>query len=116
MAPETIEKFCAGGQLAGLAPTADVYSLTVVLCETLSGKALFEGIENRRDLMEAKKQRKFRLLTVNFPVKKLDVKKLNAFINQNLSADPAMRLPDMEKWKKELQSCIVPLPDLAQVK
>jgi serine/threonine protein kinase len=116
MAPETVEKFCAGGQLQGLAPTADVYGLTAVLCETLSGKPLFEGIENRKDLMEAKKTRKYRLLTVNFPVKKLNVKKLNEFINQNLSAESAGRIPDMAAWAKELRACVAPLPDLAQVK
>ncbi len=107
MAPETIEKFTGGGVLEGVEPAADVYSLTAVLCEVLCGKPLFDDCDNISDLLEAKKDRKFRVVSVNYPVRKIDVRKLNEFVNRNLSYDPLGRDADMEKWKENLRSCLL---------
>lgn len=108
MAPEAIDKFTQGGTLHELDPQADVYSLTTVLCEVLTGKPLFEGIEKMDELLEAKKNRKFRVVSVNYPVKKINVKKLNEFINANLSHEPEGRVPTMDAWKEGLAACLYP--------
>jgi serine/threonine protein kinase len=116
MAPETIETFTSGGDVHSLPPTADIYSLTMVLCEVLSGKPIFDDLDTAGDLLDAKKKRKYRLVSVNYPARILDVRKLNEFINQCISYEPQARPPSMDKWKEGLMSCITVQAEEVQTK
>lgn len=97
-----------GGSKVG--PAADLYSLTVVLVEVLARKLLYSDAENLEQLLKAKKEEKFHLLNVNWPRKNVEIKKLNEFLEKNLSYDVAGRHQNGQDYSQALRACIVPAP------
>ncbi|MHC4663566.1 MAG: serine/threonine protein kinase [Planctomycetota bacterium] len=112
MAPEVIKSISAGAdpQTINISASADIYSLTTVLVELLTGHALFEGISDLENLLEAKKSIKYRLLTINYPYTRVDINKLNSLVSANLSPDPDKRMSSATEYRNILNQVILPEP------
>jgi serine/threonine-protein kinase len=106
MSPERIEKLVAGDvKNEGLSPAADVYSLAAVLAEALSGAAPYADGSDVDGLLKAKRERKYLLLHVNHPVRRVDIKKLNETLRRALAPDPGGRFATAADFASELLAC-----------
>ena len=87
-----------------MTPASDLYSLVVVLCEALTGRALYdeEDMSDLASLVKAKQSKRFRLVAVNHPSASMDVKRLNALMNRCLAFDASERPQSVEEFAGEL--------------
>ncbi|TET37213.1 MAG: serine/threonine protein kinase [Planctomycetota bacterium] len=115
LAPEIIETIKAGAdpETFHATPAADLYSLTAVLIEVLTGHVAFEGITGIDALIEAKHHRHFRLLTINYPYTRVDIQKLNELVANNLSPEPEKRSASAAAYRDLLKQSILPEPVIA---
>ncbi len=88
----------------GVTAASDLYSMVVVLCEALTGRALYddEDLSDLQTLVKAKQTKKFRLVAVNHPSASMDVERLNTLLNRCLAFDSSERLQSMEEFREEL--------------
>ncbi|MGH7145420.1 MAG: serine/threonine protein kinase [Planctomycetota bacterium] len=91
-------------------PAADLYSLTVCLVEVLARKLLYADADNLEGLLKLKREEKFHLLNVNWPRKNVEIKKLNEFLEKNLSYEAAGRHQSGQEYSQALRACIAPAP------
>ncbi len=106
MAPERIESLLAGDEEEdAFSAAADVYSLGVVLAETLSGTLPFLEADNLETLRTAKQERRFVLLHVNHPVKRVDIRRLNQVLTRCLAPDAGGRYAAAGEFAAALAAC-----------
>ncbi len=106
MAPERIESLVAGDEEEdSFSAAADVYSLGVVLAETLSGTLPFQEATNLNTLRTAKQDTRFVLLHVNHPVKRVDIRRLNQVIQRCLTPDAGGRYTSAGEFASALAAC-----------
>jgi serine/threonine-protein kinase len=117
MAPERLEQFVSGADgVAGLTAASDVYSLGAVLAEALSGSSPFGDAENLDALRKAKAEKKYLMLHVNHPVRRVDIKQLNEVLRRCLSPDPGGRFASAAEFASALAACKVAAAPAAAAK
>ena len=110
MSPEYIAYITAPGAKPALPESvtaaSDLYSMVVVLCEALTGRALYddEDVCDLQTLVKAKQTKRFRLVAVNHPSASMDVERLNSLLNRCLAFDSSERPQSMEEFRDELQA------------
>lgn len=107
MSPERIREYVDGvdPKESKLTPAADTYSLTATLVETLSGTRPFSGAKSLEELDAFKRDKKYLLLHVNFPVRHVDIQKLNEAVRKGLSYDVAGRFGSAAEMASALSAC-----------
>ncbi len=106
MSPERIDSLAAGdNKNKGVTPASDVYSLGVVLAETLTGTLPFGDAEGIEALKKAKREKKYLMLHVNHPVRRVDIRKLNDALRRCLDPDPGGRYATAAELAAALAAC-----------
>lgn len=106
MAPERMESLLAGDEEEdAFSATADVYSLGMVLAETLSGTLPFGEAKTLDALRTAKQDVRFVLLHVNHPVKRVDIRRLNQVLQRCLAPDAGGRYNSAGEFASALAAC-----------
>jgi serine/threonine protein kinase len=120
MAPERIKAMVEGPddeveQAKLLTPAADLYSMTCVIVEALTGMQVFRRTDTVDGKLTEKKDIRHLLLNINFPVRQVEIKKLNEFIARNLSVEPGDRVQDGRAYAAALRECIGPEPEYGKL-
>ena len=107
MAPERMESLLTGEEEEEekFSASADVYSLGMVLAETLTGTLPFQEATTIDSLRTAKQDTRFVLLHVNHPVKRVDIRRLNQVIQRCLSPDSGGRYTSAGEFASALAAC-----------
>ncbi len=112
MSPEKIKAFVpdvmANDKTGDVGPQADVYSLAVVMVETLTGKLLFSDTDDIEGIIDSKRNPRIQLISVTHPSRKIDIKALNDLMGRSLSFDRKDRPSGMKEFAEALEKCRVP--------
>ena len=116
MAPERIRALVESpddedGQWKKISPAADLYSLTCVLVEALTGKDIYREYDTVDGKLKEKNGTRYMLLNVNYPSLQVNIGRLNDFIAKNLAADPKAREQDGKSYAAALRECIAKEPE-----
>ncbi|MCX7803591.1 MAG: protein kinase [Planctomycetota bacterium] len=116
MAPERIRALVElpddeDGQWKRLTPAADLYSLTCVLVEALTGKDVYRESDTVEGKLKEKDDVRYMLLNVNYPSLQVNIGKLNEFIARNLAVNPKERDQDGKSYAAALRECIAREPE-----
>ncbi|MFC1707134.1 serine/threonine protein kinase [Planctomycetota bacterium] len=115
MAPERIQALVThpddeDAREGSLTPASDLYSLTCVIVEALSGQQVFRKTDTVEGKLQEKAESRYLLLNINYPIRQVEIERLNAFIERNLSVDPQARIQDGKTYAQELRSCLAAVP------
>jgi serine/threonine-protein kinase len=106
MSPEKIESLVSGSDKNdGVSAASDVYSLAVVLAETLSGSLPFGEAETLDACRKVKREKRYLMLHVNHPVRRVDIRRLNDVLRRSLHPDPGGRYASAAEFAAALASC-----------
>lgn len=112
MSPEKIKAFVpdtlADVDTGPVGPRSDVYSLAVVLIETLTGKLLFSDTEDVEGIIDGKRNPRIQLISVTHPSRKIDIRGLNELLARSVSFDAKQRPSGMKEFADALEKCKVP--------
>ncbi len=109
MSPEYIAYITVPGAKPALPESvtaaSDLYSLTVVLCEALTGRLPYdeEDMSDLQGMVKAKQTKRLQIIAVNHPSASMDIEKLNALIGRCLSFESEERPQSVEEFAQELR-------------
>ena len=110
MSPEYIAYITAPGAKPtlpeGVTEASDLYSLAVSLCESLTGRPLYDEDDmlDLKTLVKAKQTKEFKLVAVNHPSASMDIGRLNGLLNRCLSFDSSERPQSVDEFAEELKA------------
>ena len=109
MAPERMRQLLSGAKAKDELPTPpmDVYSLGASLCEILTGSAPYTEADTAEEMLEQKQRRRYILVGVTHPVRRLDIARLNEVVARSTAFDKYDRFSSMREFAEALRECIV---------
>jgi serine/threonine protein kinase len=109
MSPERAQQYMQRVQAKDvkLTPQMDIYSLGVSLCEILTGAVAYSDMETPETILEKKKNRKYVVVGMTSPTRKLDLALLNEVVAKSTAYDAPVRYRSMKDFAKALRECIV---------
>jgi serine/threonine protein kinase len=107
MSPERVNEFLNNVEYkqSKLTPASDTYALGATLIEALSGTRPFAGCGNAEELDKAKQSKKYLLLHVNFPVRHVNIQKLNEVVRKSVAYDAGSRYGSAGEFAQALEGC-----------
>lgn len=94
LAPEVIEAYASGDRSRieeALTPKADIYSVGLLVAETLSGRRLFFGSRSIEELLHRKRNSTVEITGLNDPLEHLRMQAANSAVRKVTHHDPHQR-------------------------
>ena len=114
MSPERIKELLSGDRAKDALPkpAMDIYSLGVTLCEVLTGSLTYSDVETPEEILKKKKRRKYVVVGVTNPVRRLDLGRLNEVVAMCTAYDHGRRFASMSDFASSLRECVLEEQDL----
>jgi len=109
MSPERAQQYMQRVQAKDvkLTPQMDIYSLGVSLCEVLTGSVAYSDMETPEAILDKKKNRKYVVVGMTSPSRKLDLARLNEVVGKSTAYDAPVRYRSMTDFAKALRECVL---------